>query len=176
MKVKWKPEDKKRVQAMAMQYIKDLKEKGFFIRKLEKIDFNTSFSRNGYCCVYRDSPTFDLGISAYRVVDGWEAVKETILHELCHAMASYDSGHDEEWQDLAKEVGSIYGINITHKAPHSIKAYEVAYRYVIKCDNCGATWRFMRRTKFVKDVLANHASTWTCACGGHHFSMVKGGN
>ncbi len=30
--------------------------------------------------------------------------------------------------------------------------------------------------KFIKAVLADHASTWKCACGGHHFSMVKGGN
>lgn len=174
MKAKWTPEDKKRVQAMTMQYIKELKEQGFSIRKLEKIDFNTSFSRNGYCCVYRDSPTFDLGISVYRVIDGWEAVKETILHELCHAMASYDSGHDEEWQELAKKVGNLYGIKIAHRAPHSIKTYETAYRYVIKCDNCGATWRFMRRTKFVKAVTAHHATNWKCGCGHHHFSLVKG--
>lgn len=174
MKAKWTPEDKKRMQAMTMQYIKELKEQGFSIRKLEKIDFNNSFNTNGYCRTYRDSPTFDLGISVYRVVDGWEAVKETILHELCHAMAPYDSGHDEEWQKLAKEVGNLYGIKINHKAPHSIKAYETAYKYVIKCDSCGATWRFMRRTKFVKAVANNHATNWKCGCGHHHFSLMKG--
>lgn len=174
MKAKWTPEDKKRVQAMTMQYIKELKEQGFSIRKLEKIDFNISFSRNGYCCVYRDSPTFDLGISVYRVIDGWEAVKETILHELCHAMASYGSGHDKEWQELAKKVGELYGIKITHRTPHSIKTYEAAYRYVIKCDNCGATWRFMRRTEFVKAVADHHATNWKCRCGHKHFSLVKG--
>ena len=174
MKAKWAPEDKKRVQAMTMQYIKELKEQGVSIRKLEKIDFNARFNTHGYCRLYRDSPTFILGISAYRVVDGWEAVKETILHELCHAMASYDSGHDEEWQGLAKKVGSIYGIKITYKAPHSIKAYEIAYRYVVKCDNCGATWRFMRRTKFVKAVADHHATNWKCKCGHQHFSLMKG--
>lgn len=171
---KWAPEDKKRVQAMAMQYIKELKEHGFSIRKLKKIDYNISFRRNGYCRLYRDSPTFDIGISVYRVVDGWEAVKETILHELCHAMASYDSGHDEEWQGLAKKVGSIYGIKITYKAPHSIKAFETAYKYVVKCDNCGAEWRFMRRTEFVKDVANHHANNWKCGCGHKHFSLMKG--
>lgn len=174
--MKWKSEDKGKVVGLVYQFMNELKEQGFLIRKLNKIDFNTSFNTNGYCRTYRDSPTFDLGISVYRVIDGWEAVKETILHELCHAMASYDSGHDEEWQELAKEVGNLYGIKINHKSPHSIKAYESAYKYVIKCDSCGAMWRSMRRTKFVKAVADNHASAWKCACGGKHFSMVKGGN
>lgn len=175
MKAKWKLEDKKRVQEMTMQFIKKLKEQGFHIRKLEKIDFNVRFNTHGYCRLYRDSPTFILGISAYRVLDGWEAVKETILHELCHAIASYDSGHGEEWQEIAKKVGSIYGIKIVDSAPHSIKAYETAYKYVIKCE-CGATWRFMRRTKFVKAVMENNTSRWKCECGSHHFSMIKGEN
>ena len=176
MKVKWTPQDKKRVQEMTMQYIKELKAQGVHIRQLEKIDYNTRFNAHGYCRLYRDSPTFILGISAYRVIDGWEAVKETILHELCHAIASYDSGHGEEWQGIAKKVGSIYGIKIAVNAPHSLKAYESAYRYVVKCDSCGATWRFIRRTKFIKAVMKNNASKWKCACGGKHFSMIKGEN
>lgn len=173
MKAKWTTEDKRRVQEITLQYIKELKEQGFHIRELEKIDFNTRFKTNGYCTLYWDSPTFILGISAYRLLDGWEAVKETILHELCHAIASYDSGHGEEWQAIAKEVGSIYGIKITYRAPHSIKAYEAAYKYIVRCDNCGAIWRRMRKTKFIKAVMLNHDATWKCACGSHHFSMVK---
>ena len=67
----WKPEDKKRVHDLTMRYIKELKEHGFHIsRKLEKIDFNRQFNCHGYCRLYRDSPTFILGISAYRVMDG----------------------------------------------------------------------------------------------------------
>lgn len=173
MKVKWTEGKKHYVQEITLQYIKELKEQGFNIRELKKIDFNVRFKSNGYCTVYRDSPTFILGISAYRLLDGREAVKETILHELCHAIASYDSGHDEEWRQIAKKVGRLYGIKIVYKAPHSIKAKEAAYRYVIKCDECGAVWRFMRRTRFVKAVMSNHGATWKCACGGHHFSMVK---
>lgn len=173
--MKWEPEDKRKVVSLIFQFMNELKEQGFSIRKLEKIEFSTSFNTNGYCRVHRDSPTFSLGISAYRVIDGWEAVKETILHELCHAMASYDSGHGEEWQGLAKKVGSIYGIKITYKAPHSIKAYETAYRYVVKCDNCGTTWRYMRRSSnLVKDTITHHATNWRCKCGHQHFSLVKG--
>ena len=172
--MKWQPGDKGKIVGLVYQFMNELKEQGFLIRKLNKIDFNTSFSTNGYCRTYRDSYMFDLGISVYRILDGWDAVKETILHELCHAMASYDSGHDEEWQELAKRVGDIYGIKITHTAPHSIKTYESAYKYVIKCDNCGATARFMRRTKFVKDVADHHATNWKCGCGHHHFSLLKG--
>ena len=174
MKVKWTPEDKNKVKKIVEYYIYDLRERGFNVRELKKIDFNTRFKTHGYCRLYRDSPTFILGISAYRVIDGWAAVTETIIHEFCHALASYEAGHDKEWQGIAKKVGENYGIKITYSAPHSIKTYEVAYRYIIKCDSCGATWRFMRRTKFVKAVMENNTRTWKCGCGSHHFSMIKG--
>lgn len=174
MKAKWTPEDKKRVYEMTLHYIEELKAHGFKVRTLEKIKFTCAFYQHGYCQTYKYKNAFILGVSAYRLADGWEAVKETILHELCHAIASYDSGHNKEWQELAKKVGELYGIKITHRTPHSIKTYEAAYRYVIKCDNCGATWRFMRRTKFVKAVADHHATNWKCGCGHHHFSLVKG--
>ena len=75
----------------------------------------------GYVARAGDDHAIYLGISIYRFADGMEAVKETILHELCHAIASYDAGHGEEWQGIAKKVGSIYGIKIKYSAPHSIK-------------------------------------------------------
>lgn len=176
MKAKWTWEDKKKVYSITRQYIDELEGKGFIVRTLNKIEFTRSFHRHGYCVTYKNNNLFVLGISAYRLADGWQAVRETILHELCHAIAPYGAGHGKEWQEVADEVGSLYGIKIQRCDPHSIKTYESAYRYVARCNKCGATWSYIRKTKFIKAVLADHASTWKCACGGHHFSMVKGGN
>lgn len=176
MEAKWTQEDKNKVYSITRQYIDELEEKGFVVRTLYKIEFTRSFHRHGYCTTYKHNNLFVLGLSAYRLADGWQAVRETILHELCHAIAPYGAGHGKEWQEIADEVCHLYGIKIQVCNPHSITVYENAYRYVAKCDKCGATWNYMRKTKFIKDVMENHASTWKCACGGKHFSMVKGGN
>ena len=176
MKAKWTKADKNKIYSITRQYIDELEKKGFIVRTLDKIEFTHSFHRHGYCRTYKYNSLFDLGISAYRLADGWQAVRETILHELCHAIAPYGAGHGKEWQEIADEVGKIYGIKIQRCDPHSITVDEIAYRYVAKCDKCGATWHYMRKTKFIKAVMENHASTWKCACGGNHFSMVKGGN
>ena len=176
MKATWTEADRNKVYSITRQYIDELDEKGFIVRTLSKIDFTRSFHRHGYCVTYKHNNLFVLGISAYCLADGWQAVRAVILHELCHAIAPYRAGHGKEWREVADEVGSLYGIKIQRCDSHSIKTYESAYRYVAKCDKCGATWSYIRKAPFIKAVLADHASTWKCACGGNHFSMVKGGN
>lgn len=173
MKATWTREDKNKVYSITRQYIDELEAKGFIVRTLYKIEFTRSFHRHGYCKIYKHNSLFVLGISAYRLADGWQAIRETILHELCHAIAPYGAGHGKEWQIVADEVGEIYGIKIQRCDPHSITVYENAYRYVAKCDKCGATWHYMRKTKFIKAVMTDHARAWKCSCGGKYFSMVK---
>ena len=172
----WSQENKNKVKRLVEKYISDLRSYGFDIRELEEIKFTHAMRVNGWCITHRDNYKFTLGISCYRVADGWNAVKETILHELCHAIASHGAGHGKEWQDIAKAVGDIYDVNIERCQPHSIKVKEESKRYIVKCDKCGASWNYMRKTKFVKAVMENHANTWRCGCGSHHFSIVKGEN
>ena len=176
MKPKWTKADKNKVKQIVEYYIYDLRNSGFAVRELKEIKFTHAVNTHGWCRTYATNNEFILGISCYRVVDGWDAVKETILHELCHAIASYGAGHGKEWQDIAKAVSDIYGVHIERCSSHSIKVEEATERYVVKCDECGAIGRYMRRTKFVKAVMEKDTSTWKCACGSHHFSMVKGGN
>lgn len=173
MKAKWTPEDKRKVYSITRRYIDELEDYGFDVRTLEDIKFTNAFKTHGWCLTHRYNNLFTLGISCYRLADGWEAVRETILHELCHAIATHGAGHGKEWQEIADEVGHLYEIKIQRCEPHSITVYENAYRYAAKCDKCGATWHYMRKTKFIKAVMADHASTWKCVCGGKHFSMVK---
>ena len=176
MKITWTKADKKKVKELVKYYIYDLRERGFDVRELEEIKFTHAVSVHGWCMTYANNHKFTLGISCYRVADGEEALKETILHELCHAIASHGAGHGKEWRDIAKAVSDIYGVHIERCNPHSIKVKEATSRFVVKCDNCGAVWGYMHRTKFVKAVMENNTSTWKCECGSHHFSMVKGGN
>ena len=176
MKSTWTKADKDKVKKIVEYYIYDLRNKGFDVRELEEIKYTHAVNVHGWCMTHANNNLFTLGVSCYRVADGWEAVKETVLHELCHAIASHGAGHGKEWQDIAKEVGDIYGFHLERCASHSIKVAEATKRYIVKCDECGAHWSFMRKTKFVKAVLENNGSTWKCGCGSHHFSMVKGEN
>ena len=175
--MRWTKSAKDKVRDLVDFYTCELRDfYGFDVRELEGIKFTHAVNTHGWCMTHANNNRFTLGISCYRVADGEEALKETILHELCHAIASHGAGHGKEWRDIAKQVGDIYGVHIERCNPHSIKVAEATKRYVVKCDSCGATWGYMRKGRFVKAVMENHASTWTCACGGHHFSMVKGGN
>ena len=176
MKIKWTKEDKNKVKELVVYYIYELRDRGFNVRELEEIKFTHSVNTHGWCKTYANNNGFTLGISCYRVADGWEAVKKTILHELCHAIASYGAGHGKEWRDIARTVSDIYGVHIERCNSHSIKVAEATKRYVVKCDSCGAHKSYMRKTEFVKAVMENNTSIWTCGCGSHHFSMVKGGN
>ena len=176
MKSTWTKENKNKIKKLVKKYMFELRDYGFNVRELEEIKFTHAMKTHGWCKTYSNNHKFTLGISCYRVADGWNAVKETILHELCHAIASHGAGHGKEWQDIAKEVGDIYGFDIKRCQPHSIKVAEAARRYVVKCDECGAIGSYMRKTNFIKAIMKNNGSAWTCACGGHHFSMMKGEN
>ena len=174
--MKWTKANKNKVKKLVEYDIHYMRYNGFDVRELENIKFTHAMNTHGWCMTYSNNHKFTLGISCYRVADGEEAVKETILHELCHAIASHGAGHGKEWQDIADKVGHLYGIKIQRCEPHSITVEENAYRYVAKCDKCGAIWRRMRKTAFIKAGMTYTAITRKCACGGNHFSMVKGEN
>jgi predicted SprT family Zn-dependent metalloprotease len=40
-----------------------------------------------------------------------ESVKNTILHEIAHALVGNEQGHNEIWQSKAKELGVKFNIN-----------------------------------------------------------------
>lgn len=171
--LKWTKGKKELIYKLTRNYISVLQDNGVKIRTLKAIKFDRRVNRNGCCTMWRDNNMFVLGISIYRFADGMEAIKETILHELCHAIAPYGEGHGSTWQKIAKLVGDIFHVKINERNPHSIKVAEMAYKYHVKCDGCGAEWHYCRRTKFVKAVEDNHAEGWKCGCGHKHFSMME---
>lgn len=158
------------------QYADELREQGFDVRHIEEVKITRSYNTHGWCMTHRDNHNATIASSKYRIADGEEAVTETILHELCHAIAPYEEKHGDTWQRIAYLVGNIFHVKINARNPHTIKVAEMAYKYHIKCDGCGDEWHYCRRTKFVKAVENNHAVDWKCGCGHKHFSMVKGGS
>lgn len=57
-----------------------------------------------------------------------DAVRNTLLHEIAHALAGHAAGHGMEWQRIAKSIGSDGKRLHTAATPPS--------RYVGVCPNC----------------------------------------
>ena len=71
--------------------------------KLEyfEFDFCTDKSCRGYC-----TPTNKIKINYYFALYGdMGDIENTILHEIAHAIAGNENGHNEYWKSIAKELG-----------------------------------------------------------------------
>ena len=86
-----------------------------------KFKFDHSTRRAG-CCNYRDktlSISFELARNASD-----EDIRDTILHEIAHALVGKKHNHDAEWKSKAKEIGCSG--ERTHRLVFSPPRYRVA--------------------------------------------------
>lgn len=75
-------------------------------------------------------------------------VKDTVLHEIAHALAGFKAAHGYKWKAMARKVGA----NPTRTAdnvPEEVKARvgEVHAKYRATCGGCGQVYYFHRMTK-----------------------------
>lgn len=94
-----------------------------------------------------------------------EEVRNTIMHELTHAIDRNKHSHNFEWAKLAREVSLKTNTNITMYAAHTEgeekASMERAVAYV-DCSNCGYRHYVFKRTK----VYKTEAVGYSCAtCG-----------
>jgi predicted SprT family Zn-dependent metalloprotease len=68
-----------------------------------------------------------------------EKVKDTILHEIAHALAGPGVGHDPRWRQIAAEIGAWP----ERCYPHSVETPECEFQWL--CPSCGAKGRAHRR-------------------------------
>lgn len=65
---------------------------------------NTRTSQRLGCCNYGKKT---LDVSAWHVDNGTdEAVKDTMLHEIAHALAGPRTGHGAKWQEVCRRIGA----------------------------------------------------------------------
>lgn len=70
-----------------------------------------------------------------------EEIKDTILHEIAHALVGPGHGHNRVWQAIAIAVGARPE-RCTEMAETTAKP-----NYVLKCPNCGNKWQRYRLKK-----------------------------
>ncbi len=181
MVVEISEKQKSKIVDMLYAYREELIEYGFSVYPIS-VKFNArKYNVYGTCsCNYR-MKTATIEISNILVKEGSkEAIKETLLHELIHAMPYCKMNHHgAKFQEMARRVNRIYGTNIgTYASKEAydsirdvVKANVNRKTYICHCAKCGATWRYHRMSKFVKAVMRNGAKNYTCQCGGKEFYM-----
>jgi predicted SprT family Zn-dependent metalloprotease len=110
-----------RMEALLQQAVKLMALHGL---KKWRFKFDDSTRRAG-CCNYRDrviSISFDLARSGSD-----EDIRDTILHEIAHALVGRKHNHDEVWQAKAKAIGCSG--ERTHNLQFALP------RYHVTCEN-----------------------------------------
>lgn len=153
---------------------------GIEIGDIEEIKINSrAKSRWGKCSYNRLTDTYSIEISDRLVANNVDdmALANTLAHEMLHTVYGC-MNHGKEWKRLADIMNSEYGYNIQRATSAEEKGIareentrkEETYHYIIHCEKCNATWRYMRYCSIVKACEKNKAK---CGCGGKEFYVEK---
>lgn len=100
----------------------------------------------------------------YLRVGDIEKIKDTLLHEMCHALPNGNS-HGYIWKGYANKINAKYGFNIKRLADidEVIKSEKMKNaNYFICCKQCGKTTPKQRASKQIKYI-----ELYRCGlCGG----------
>ena len=135
---------------MATQLTLDIKEAYAFGNKLLaehgllqqgwRFDLDNGKVRVGCCHTSKKLITY----SVHYLREPIESIRDTILHEIAHALTPDDKGHGWEWEQKCIEIGAKPE-RLAHELETNLK-----YNYVIECPECG--WKVyrhrMRRRNF----------------------------
>lgn len=82
-------------------------------------------------------------LSKYHVLaDTEEKVKDTILHEIAHALVGSEHRHNIFWQLKAKEIGLT--------KPTRCSGSQLKGKYAVQCPKCKSEYNFFRKPKHYK--------------------------
>lgn len=154
--------------------VMELSDYGIDASKVAKrLNWRVSRAKQRYGeCRFKNSIPYEINISRFMldesVLKNDLYLKNTIIHELLHALAP-KAGHKGEWKRLARQVnlGSNGKYNIQRcnsLSEMGIKETAIAKpKYTLKCKECGNEYYHMRRCRSV-----NHPELWRCGkCKGH---------
>lgn len=170
----WTQADKIMVTNMVYSLRKELIDYGFDVYAIEKVRFTTAVKVFGMCRKNRRDETAIISISEICLHSLENTLRDTILHELCHAMPN-TTGHDKQWKQYVAKVNNIYGTNIgrlvNREDSIAAKDYKDSkYKYAVHCTKCGRTWKFYRMGKIVKQTMGYDNYGYYCpVCGKDYF-------
>ena len=95
---------------------------------------------------------------AYLKTGQIEKIKDTILHEICHALPN-GAGHGYQWKRYADVVNRKYGYDIKRLAEtdETIKTEKLkTAKYMFVCESCGQIIIRQRESNFTKRYQLYH--------------------
>ena len=101
--------------------------------------FETATGRAGICRY--TTRTISLSVS-YVLRAPWDDIRDTLLHEIAHAIVGPGHGHDAAWKTAARRIGCTAKRCST--VTHSLK------RWIAECPRCRDRWFRQRLTKQVR--------------------------
>ena len=124
----------------------ELMTKHNLIEKGWRFKYDNARSRAGVCMHYRKI----VGLSKYltpHMKD--EKVKDTILHEIAHALVGSGHGHDRVWQRKAIEIGcnGERCYNPRTEMHNYEETLAVQSKYTLTCPTCGRKSAVHRKPK-----------------------------
>lgn len=115
-------------------------------------DWGFAFNRRKQAmglCIYRRR-TIELSIHLVERDNSWEEIRDTILHEIAHALVGPEHGHDQVWKRKCIEIGA--------RPERCGKADMPEGHWKAHCGGCGKRFHGYRKPKRFKG--------WFCqACG-----------
>lgn len=164
----------KNLYTIAKSCLIELNSIGIYPEHINEFTVNYRAKRRwGQCKLDRNG--YSISISAVLLDDAVpdRAVKDTVIHELLHAVDGC-MNHGYEWQSLADKVNKAYGYNIKRCTSPADKGVNLNndsdYHYIITCKDCNTTWKYMRYSRTVKCCQNNTAR---CSCGGKNFLVIS---
>ena len=110
-----------------------LKEKGW------TFSWDRARKRFGSCNFGRKQITVSLHLAH---LNEPEQSRDTILHEIAHAIAGREAGHGPKWQEACRRVGAR-----PERCYDSKEVVQPSSRYVRYCGSCGQTIPVYRKTR-----------------------------
>lgn len=165
------------VKQLVWDLYEQMANKGYPVRPIHDIRINDSTSFFGMCTLLKafNYNKVVITISHMSVASGYDNLRNTIIHELCHACCPINVNHGMVWQSYAKRASIDFhtSINVTDKLNESAEKWLAKqYKYAVTCDYCGCTSHYMRKSKFVKQCLEGHTQ-YICAKCNHNSFTVK---
>lgn len=153
----------------------ELKKNGFPIsNNIKEVKIGWSKNSAGKCILHRMNYKplyYRISISKYTL--GFKKVSDidnVIVHELLHTVPNGMS-HKGQWAMFANKANKMFGLHITVYVPKELETPvpPVKYKYFIKCECCGKTYKYQKIGAAYKSVLNNEHRFRCCAC--HSFNL-----
>lgn len=151
-----------------------MKDCGFTLPTNITYSLNKRFTRTVGRCTRKSKNVFKIEyaknyLDGYLECNDYMAIKDTILHEMCHALPN-GFNHGEVWKRYAKVINDKYGFDIQRLHEYDAVSEQVREKVkrnaspkaTVECNVCSREYKVSSTGKIIKNL-----SKYRCMCGGN---------